>query len=152
MQPLLAGKVEDAERGADDPAVEAHAAVPQLQDVERIVEIIAEIVEQDVAEPAAEDDPERGVEDQVVGMAPGHRRAGLLEQFEQIPIADEDAGEVGEAVPAQLEEAEVERDRRQAEVGEGDRVGRLLVIIGVTNGLPPRLCRLIRWGRRKAKE
>ena len=66
-------------------------------------EIIAEIVEQDVAEPPAEDDPERGVEDQVVGMAAGHRRAGLLEQLQQIPIADEDAGEIGEAVPAQVE-------------------------------------------------
>ena len=85
-------------------------------------EIIAEIVEQHVAEAAAEDDPERGVEHQVVGMAPGHRRAGLLEQLEQIPIADEDPGEVGEAVPAQLEEAEVERDRRQAKIGQGDRI------------------------------
>ena len=76
-------------------------------------EVIAEIVEQDVAEAAAEDDAERRVEDHVVGMAPRHRRAGLLDQLQQIPIADEDAGEIGEAVPAQLEEAEVERHRRQ---------------------------------------
>ena len=71
--------------------------------------VMAEIVEQDIAEAAAEDDPERGVEDQVVGVAsrPSASRACLISS-QQIPIADEDAGEVGEAVPAQFEEAEVE--------------------------------------------
>ena len=76
----------------------------------------AEIVEEHVADAAAEDDPERGVEDQVVGMAAGKRRARLLQQLQQIPIADEDAGEVGEAVPAQVERPDVQRHRRQAEI------------------------------------
>ena len=120
---LLVREVDDPERGADDAAVERHAAVPQLQDLDRMAEIFAEIVEQDIAEPAAEDDPERGVEDEVVGMAAGHRRAGLLQQLQQIPVADEDAGEVGEAVPAQIERADVQRDRRQAEVGERSERG-----------------------------
>ena len=43
-------------------------------------------------------------------------------QLQQVPIADEDAGQVSEAVPAQLEEAEVERDRIQAEVAPDDCV------------------------------
>ena len=71
----------------------------------------AEIVEQDVADPPAEDDAERGVEDEVVGVAACERRAGLLQQLQQVPIADEDAGEVGKAVPPQIERADVERDR-----------------------------------------
>src|SRR5881275_114204 len=83
-----------------------------------MAEIFAEIVEQDIAEPAAEDDSERRVKDEVVGMAPGHRRARLLEQFEQVPIADENAGEVSQAVPAKVEGADVQRDRRQAKVGK----------------------------------
>ena len=120
-----------------------------------LVEVIGQIVEQDIAEPAAEDDPERGVEDEVVGMAAGHRRAGLLQQFEQIPIAEEDAGEIGEAVPAQLEEAEVERDRRQAEVGKGDAAA-AMVSDGhsshALHGASPCRCRLIGWARQKAKE
>ena len=74
-----------------------------------LCEIVERLVEEDVAEPAAEDDAERRVEDHVVGMAPGHRRAGLVEQLQQIPPADEDAGEIGEAVPAQLEPAELEQ-------------------------------------------
>jgi hypothetical protein len=55
-------------------------------------------------------------------MALGHRRAGLGEQPEQIPPAEDDAGKVGEAVPAQLEEAEVERDRIDVEISPADRV------------------------------
>ncbi len=86
-------------------------------------QIFAEIVEQDIADAAAEDDPERGVEDEVVGMAAGQRRAGLLQQLQQVPIADEDAGEVGEAVPAKVERPDVQRDRRQAQVRERGEAG-----------------------------
>src|SRR5204863_9751240 len=100
-------------------AVERHAAVPQLQYVDRVGEIIRQIVEQDVAQAPAEDDAQRRIEDHVIGMPPRHRRAGLLDELQQVPIANEDAGEVGEAVPAQLEEAEVDGDRRQMQVGPG---------------------------------
>ena len=106
--------------------------------------------------PAAEDDPKRRVEHQIVGMAPRHRRTGLLQQLEQIPIADENSGEISEAVPAQLEEAEVERDRRQVEVGPGDPLE--LAASAATDetmmdkGFPLRLGRLIRWTGQKAKE
>ena len=54
-------------------------------------------------------------------MAPGHRGAGLRDQLEHVPVAEEDAGEVGEAVPPQLEEAEVERDGVEPEAREVDR-------------------------------
>ena len=146
---LLAREIEDAERRADHAAVERHAAVPQLQDLDRVPEIFAEIVEQHIAEAAAEDDPERGVEDEVVGMAAGHRRAGLLEQLQQIPIADEDAGEVGEAVPAEVERPDVQRDRRQAEVGKGDEAGSMS---SACKGFPMNGQRLIRRVTAKAKE
>ena len=116
-------------------------------------EIIERLVEQDVAEPAAEDDAERRVEDHVVGMAPGHRRAGLGEQLQQIPPAEDDAGEVGEAVPAQLEEAEVERDRIEAEIGRsGSR--RVAVASDVSKAsikASPSGSRLHRGGRTKGK-
>ena len=103
--------------------MEGHSTVPQLQNVERVSKVIAQVVEQHVADAAAEDDPERRVEDEIVCMTAGHRRARLLQQLQQVPIADEDAGQVGEAVPAQLEETEVERDRIQAQIRAGDRGG-----------------------------
>jgi hypothetical protein len=55
-QLLLVREIEDSERGADDAAVEGHAAVPQLQDLDRVPEIFAEVVEQHVADAAAEND------------------------------------------------------------------------------------------------
>src|SRR3546814_10095145 len=44
---FLARHVEDAERDADGPAVEGHAAVPQLEDVQRIAEDFG-LVEEDI--------------------------------------------------------------------------------------------------------
>jgi hypothetical protein len=81
-----------------------NAAVPQLQYVERMLEIVSEVVEQNVADTSAEDDPKRGVENEVVGMASRHRRARLADQLQEVPVADEDAGEICEAVPTELEE------------------------------------------------
>ena len=43
VQLLLAGEIEDAERRADDATVEGHAAVPQLQDFDRVPEIFARL-------------------------------------------------------------------------------------------------------------
>ena len=77
-----------------------------------MLQILAEIVEQHIADAPAQDDSERGVKDEVVGMAAGERRARLLEQLQQIPVADEDAREIGEAVPAKVERPDVQRDRR----------------------------------------
>ena len=112
-------------------------------------QILGEIVEQDVADAAAEDDPERGVEDQVVGMAAGERRARLLQQLQQVPIADEDAGEVGEAVPPEVERPDVQRHRRKPEVGERDE---LRVIGAACKDFPLTVLRLIRRAAAKAKE
>ncbi len=108
---FLAREVEEPERRADHSAVEGHAPVPQFHDLDRMLQIFAEIVEQHIANAPAEDDSEGGVEDQVVGVATGHRRARLAYELQQIPIADEDAGEIGEAVPSEVERTEMERNR-----------------------------------------
>src|SRR6185369_14793020 len=65
---LLVRQIEDSERGPDHPAMERHAAVPQPQDLDRVPQVVTEIVEQHITETAAEDDPKRGIENQVVGM------------------------------------------------------------------------------------
>src|SRR3546814_2681547 len=54
------------------------------------------------------------LKDHVVGMAPRHRRAGLRDQFEQIPVADENAGEISERIPSdgKAEDAERSEERR----------------------------------------
>src|SRR5207253_6705683 len=85
---LAPGEIEDAAGDPDHAAMEAHAAIPQPEDLRRIVEIFPRLVEQHIAEAAAEDDAERGVEGHVVGVTPRHRRAGLTDQLQQIPPAD----------------------------------------------------------------
>src|SRR5207302_5515005 len=53
-QLLLMREIKDSERCADDAPVERHAAVPQLQYLDRVPDIFAEIVEQHIAEPPTE--------------------------------------------------------------------------------------------------
>ncbi len=111
IEVMLPGHPEDAEADSDHAAVERHAAVPQPDDLDRIGRVEFRPVEEHIAEPAAEQDAERGVEYHVVGVAPGHRRAGLGDQLQQIPPADDDAGEIGQRIPSELEETKIERDR-----------------------------------------
>jgi len=116
------GEVHDAEAHPDHAAVEAHPAVPETDDLDRVLQIFERLVEDHIAEPAAEDDAERGVKGHVVRVPPGHGRAGLADQLEQIPPADDDADQISEAVPAQLEPAPFEQDGMQAQIVELDRV------------------------------
>ncbi len=43
-------------------------------------------------------------------MAPRHRRAGLRDQLQQIPVTDENTGEISERIPADGEAEDAERD------------------------------------------
>src|SRR4051794_29222450 len=109
-----------------------HAPIPELQYLQWMLQILAEIVEQHIAQATAQNDAQRGIENQIVGMTARKRRTRLLQQLQQIPIADEDAGEVSETVPAEIEGADMQRDRRKTEIGEGSEAG----IIGGLQGLP----------------
>ena len=77
-----------------------------------MLKVMAERVEQHIADPPAQDDAERRVEDEVVGMAPRHRRARLRDQLQQIPPADQDARDIGKAIPAKVEAPDVQKNRR----------------------------------------
>ena len=55
-------------------AVERHAALPELQDLQRVLGKMRRVVEQHVAEPAAENDAERDPEHEVVEVDQRHRR------------------------------------------------------------------------------
>ena len=55
-----------ATRAAEQAAMERHAAVPDREDLARVLDEEVEIVEEDVAEPPAEHDAERGIDEQVV--------------------------------------------------------------------------------------
>ncbi len=62
----LAREQQHGDHAAGKAAVERHAAVPQLHDLERMRGEVRQIVEQHVADAAAEDDAERHPEDEIV--------------------------------------------------------------------------------------
>src|SRR3546814_2271155 len=95
---------------SDLSAVQRHAAVPELEDLDRMAEVIAEIVEEDIADAPADDDAEHRIEDHVVGVAARHRGAGLRDQLQQIPVTDEDSRSIGKRIPADGQAEDAERD------------------------------------------
>ena len=95
--------------------MEAHAALPQPDQPRRIGQQFRRI-EQRIAKPAAEDDSQRGIEEQVVGMALRQWCARLADHPPQLEVGQHDPRQIGEAVPLDREEPEVDRDRRKAEV------------------------------------
>ena len=104
---------------ADQAAVERHAAPPDREHVERMGEVVVRLVEQDVADPAAKDDAQRDVEDEVVDGFGRDAPAGALHQPPYQPPAEHDPGDVGQRVPADRERAD--RHENRVHGGEGDR-------------------------------
>src|SRR3546814_10172436 len=114
-QSILAREVKNAERHADDSAVEGHATLPQFEDVERVFKN-RWLIEKHISHSPAQNDAKRSIEDHVVCMATSHRRARLLDQLQQIPIADQDARQIGEGIPFERKKAEIDRYRIQAQI------------------------------------
>src|SRR3546814_7964854 len=79
-QSILAREVKNAERHADDSAVEGHATLPQFEDVERVFKN-RWLIEKHISHSPAQNDAKRSIEDHVVCMATSHRRARLLDQL-----------------------------------------------------------------------
>src|SRR3546814_3312640 len=75
-----------------------------------MAEVMAEIVEEDIADAPADDDAEHRIEDHVVGVAARHRGAGLRDQLQQIPVTDEDSRQIGKRIPADGQAEDAERD------------------------------------------
>ena len=122
-EPAAPGHPAHRHHRADQPAVEAHPAVPQLEQFERVRPQFG-AVERGIAQPPAQDDPQRAVEEQVIEVALRHRCAGGLDHLAQVPVTQQDPRQIGQAVPAQLERSELEQIGLEAQV---DPVNRLRI-------------------------
>ena len=106
--------------------MERHAALPHREDLERMRGVVARLVEQHVAEPAADHDAEHAEEQQVLDVAPGPAGVGELRQARRARAASHrnsaEGDQVGEAVPVdrdrQADLRQVERDRVELRVHE----------------------------------
>ena len=111
---------DDRDHAAEEAAVEGHAALPDLDDLGRVRGEVRRVVEQHVADAAAEDDAERHPDDEVVEVDDGHRRrpapvALVADQGAGVEPAEQDAENIGERVPADRERA----DRDQHRIDDG---------------------------------
>src|SRR6476661_368855 len=111
---------------AEQSTVEGHATVPNRGNFERVGPEIARLVEQNEAEPAAEHDAERDPKQKIVGLAYGQRRFAVpqiwpRQKIAPIEPAEQDAGHIGEAIPADGERPDLERNRIDDGVGDSEK-------------------------------
>src|SRR5260221_12636606 len=116
----LPAEQRDGNDDAERAAMERHAAMPDLQRLQRIGEIVVRLVEEDVAEPPAEDDTERRPYEEIVDRFRRHETRRALGQHEAPAPADDQPGDIGEGIPADDERAELDQHRIDRRIGNGE--------------------------------
>ena len=130
--PARTGEKHHGEDRAEKAAMERHAAMPEGDDLDRVVGEAGQIVEEDVADATAKNDAERSIDDEVVDIDGLHRRACRAPQRRRgnqalgVPPSEQDADDIGERVPADGERADRDQHRidgreRENEKGHGAR-------------------------------
>jgi hypothetical protein len=110
VQLVAAREDEGGDDHAQRPAMEAHAALPDHQRLERMEQVVAGPVEQHVAKPATEDDAQGHPGHVVIHLLGGAgARPGLYQPARDAP-AQHDAGDIGQGVPADGEGTDLQRD------------------------------------------
>ena len=144
---LDAGEQIDREHDAEQPAMERHAAMPHRGDLGRVLPEIARLVEQHEAEPAADHDAEGDPEQEIVGLRDRQRRLaapkiGLRHEPSPIQPAEQDAGHIGQPIPADRDRPEFDRDGIDHRVGDDKEfhAGSACVLAGGPDPSPPSGC------------
>ena len=124
--PRLLREQIDRDHAAGEAAVERHAAVPQLEDFERMGGEIRQIVKQHIAGAAAQDDAERHPQHEVVEVGERQRRLAAPQPVgahdgARIDPADQDAENISERIPADGERAEMHQHRIDMGVGNDEK-------------------------------
>ena len=102
-----------------EPAVKGHAPLPDHQNFSRIGEVVARLIEQHVAKPAAHDDAEGAPHHQVVGVALGQPVDARSREIADVLPAEQQADHIGERVPTYGDGADLDRHRVDGGEGEG---------------------------------
>src|SRR3546814_186273 len=94
-------------------------AFPHLRNLDRVGEIEARLVEQDEAEPAAEDHAERRPDEEVVELLRPDQAGRPFGEPQAIAPAEQQPGDIGKRVPPDRERAD--RNGDGVEIGEDIR-------------------------------
>ena len=101
--------------------MKGHAALPHLDDVGRMGEKMARVVEQHIADPAAENHSEQNMVQQAVDGSRGQGRFGAGRLASQDPVPGKQPANIGERIPADAEAAEIDQER--IKLGKDDGAG-----------------------------
>ena len=115
-------KGQDRHDDAQQAAMERHAASPEGEGGQRVREVEARLVEQDVAQTSAQDDAQRRPQEKVVDL---HRRQDLgrlLADTAHHPPTDHEACNIRQGVPADGEGPELDQNRVDLGIGNDERV------------------------------
>ena len=110
-QPPFPGEQDQGDDHPKRPAMEAHAAVPDLEDGGGMAEIQARLVEQDIAQPAAEHDAERGPGQEVVDVERRSDHRAPAHQPAHQPPAGDQPDDIGERIPAYRDRTQMQQHR-----------------------------------------
>jgi hypothetical protein len=106
-----AGEQPNCGNHAERAAMERHPAVPQVERLQLVFEVVARLVEQDIADAAAEHDGERRPYQEIVDIIAPHPARRAVGQCQAIPPAEQQAGDIGQRIPANRERSDSYCDR-----------------------------------------
>jgi hypothetical protein len=119
---VLAERIgQDGDDHAQKAAVERHAAFPDDQDLQRMGQEVARLIEEDVAQPSAQDDTERRPQEEVVDLGRRQEQGRFLADAAHDAPSDHQARDVGERVPADGERPELDQHRIDLRIGDKER-------------------------------
>src|SRR5215469_6038807 len=90
----------DGERDAERAAMKRHAAAPDIERLYRVSEVISRVVEQHVADAAAEDDAERRPDEKIVDILGAHEVWRPPDEGQAVAPTDHQPDDIGKRVPA----------------------------------------------------
>ena len=129
--PCLSGKKDCGHDHAQQTTVKRHPAIPEPQHRQRISQIDRRVVEDHKSQPPADDHTQNGPGQKGFELFVVHRRAIAgpehrpPQQPSDQPPADQDAGDIGQRIPAdrKLETEERKADQFGRDLGKGQGKG-----------------------------
>ena len=110
---------------AEKSAVERHAALPDGEDLERVIEVVTGLVEQHVAQAPAQDYAHDAAKEQVVQLFARDGRQARLDAARAEPPERAEGEQVHEPVPAHRQRADGEHDGVEVRMCQHDSSPRL---------------------------
>ncbi len=119
------------------PAVERHAALPDLEDLQRVGREVAGLIEQDESEPGAEDHAERRPDQEIVDLTGRNQLWRTFGQPHAVAPADEQGDDVGQGVPADRQRPDLDGHRVEIGEHEGAHIAPVFNLVRLARGRQP---------------